>query len=313
MKEPRSYLVTTVLASGVDVLGAVPQLRGERRGGLDRDRAGGRSHPLEPRGASAVRLARAGGGRYVAHLLRTLTLWIVGLMNTVWARPGGGRGMALVGRRGAAGPRRRRLRGALRQRAEVSPRIRPGARRGWFPRGRGGDGPAPGEGYSLATLALGDDLFLGPGPVLLLEGLLPVVGAHLAPQDEQVQDVGLISRGSPSVTMRLASFPRSMVPSLSPSPSISAPFFVTASRAASSGQPVGHRHGRLIGQRARVRGVEGGEGDLHPGGVQLAGVGVRLVVARVGPRRHGLGGPGSPARGSPPRQSAHLPRPPCLP
>lgn len=37
------------------------------------------------------RLDRVGGGKAVGHLMRTLTFWIVGLMNTVLAEPGRGR------------------------------------------------------------------------------------------------------------------------------------------------------------------------------------------------------------------------------
>jgi len=33
------------------------------------------------------RLYRSGGGRAVWHLLRTLTFWTLGLLNTVWIRP----------------------------------------------------------------------------------------------------------------------------------------------------------------------------------------------------------------------------------
>jgi hypothetical protein len=91
MKKPRSHLVTTVLASATMcwVLG----LSSSGRGAVDWIVIGlVGAAILWNLWCLGARLARAGGGRYVAHLLRTLTLWIVGLMNTVWARPAGGRG-----------------------------------------------------------------------------------------------------------------------------------------------------------------------------------------------------------------------------
>ncbi len=90
MKEPRSYLVTTVLASGV--MCWVLYLSSAGRGVVDWIVIGLVGAAIFWNlGGLGRRLARAGGGKYVAHLLRTLTLWIVGLMNTVWARPGEGR------------------------------------------------------------------------------------------------------------------------------------------------------------------------------------------------------------------------------
>lgn len=90
MKEPRSYLVTTVLASSV--MCWVLYLSSAGRGVVDWIVIGLVGAAIFWNlGGLGRRLARAGGGKYVAHLLRTLTLWIVGLMNTVWARPGEGR------------------------------------------------------------------------------------------------------------------------------------------------------------------------------------------------------------------------------
>jgi len=90
MKEPRSYLLTAVGASAV--MCWVLYLNASWRGVVDWIVIGlvGAAILWNVVGLGR-RLGHTGGGKHVAHLLRTLTMWIVGLMNTVWARPGGGR------------------------------------------------------------------------------------------------------------------------------------------------------------------------------------------------------------------------------
>lgn len=89
MKEPRSYLLTAVGASAV--MCWVLYLNASWRGVVDWIVIGlvGAAILWNVVGLGR-RLGHTGGGKHVAHLLRTLTMWIVGLMNTVWARPGGG-------------------------------------------------------------------------------------------------------------------------------------------------------------------------------------------------------------------------------
>lgn len=90
MKQPRSYVLTTGIAAVVLAYAVRPSASG--RGVVDWIVMGvAGSAILWSLLGLGMRLHRAGGGKAVGHLPRTLALWLVGLMNTVWAVPGQGR------------------------------------------------------------------------------------------------------------------------------------------------------------------------------------------------------------------------------
>lgn len=90
MKEPRSYVLTTGIAAVA--LAYAVRLSASGRGVVDWIVIGvvGAAILWSLVGLGR-RLYRAGGGKVAGHLPRTLALWLVGLMNTVWAVPGQGR------------------------------------------------------------------------------------------------------------------------------------------------------------------------------------------------------------------------------
>jgi len=89
MKKPRSYLLLAVLASGV--LWWVSDLSSSGRSPVDWLVVGVVvAAILWNLLGLGRRLRAAGGDKAVWHELRTLMFWLVGLMNTVWARPGAG-------------------------------------------------------------------------------------------------------------------------------------------------------------------------------------------------------------------------------
>jgi len=86
MKQPRSYLVNGVLACVV--LYYASSLSSSDRGAIDWTVMGLVALAiLWNLFRLGQRLYRAGGGKDLWHLQRTLLFWIIGLLNTLFARP----------------------------------------------------------------------------------------------------------------------------------------------------------------------------------------------------------------------------------